>query len=153
MSIWGKPKKIAESLIMKIARLFSDEIFLKMKYRRKMGTPLNLQSPTTFNEKLQWLKLRNRKPCYTTMVDKFAVKEYVAGIIGKEYIIPTLGVWEKFDDINFDTLPQQFVLKTTHGGGGTGVVICKDKATFDKKKAKKNLEKSLKKCLKFPVFL
>jgi hypothetical protein len=132
---------------MKIARLFSDEIFLKMKYRRKMGTPLNLQSPTTFNEKLQWLKLRNRKPCYTTMVDKFAVKEYVAGIIGKEYIIPTLGVWEKFDDINFDTLPQQFVLKTTHGGGGTGVVICKDKATFDKKKAKKNLEKSLKKCL------
>lgn len=108
-----------------------------------MGQPLNLKVPKTFNEKLQWLKLYNRKPEYTTMVDKFAVKEYVANIIGEEHIIPTLGIWNSFDEIDFNSLPNQFVLKTTHGGGGGGVVICKDKNTFDKQKAKKVLQKSL----------
>ena len=77
------------------------------------------------------------------MVDKYAVKEYVANIIGEEHIIPTLGIWNSFDEINFNSLPNQFVLKTTHGGGGGGVVICKDKNTFDKQRAKKVLQKSL----------
>ncbi len=138
------PKKILVFLLNKCARLFkNDKTFLKIKFRLEMGQPLNLKAPKTFNEKLQWLKLYNRKPEYTTMVDKFAVKKYVADIIGEEHIIPTLGVWNSFDEIDFNSLPNQFVLKTTHGGGGGGVVICKDKNTFDKQKAKRILHKSL----------
>lgn len=108
-----------------------------------MGRKLNLKNPQTFNEKLQWLKLYNRKPEYTTMVDKYAVKEYVANIIGEEYIIPTLGVWDNIEEIDWDALPNQFVLKTTHGGGGGGVVICKDKATFSRQEACQKLQRSL----------
>lgn len=137
------PKKILVFILNKGAKLFSDKRFLKMKFRLEMGQKLNLDNPKTFNEKLQWLKLYNRKPEYTTMVDKYAVKEYVASIIGKEYIIPTLGVWNSVDEIDWDALPNQFVLKTTHGGGGGGVAICKDKSSFDKTKAKKTLQKSL----------
>ena len=122
----------------------SDEKYLKRLFRYQMGQELNLDNPLTFSEKLQWLKLYNRKPEYTQMVDKYEAKKYVANIIGEKYIIPTIGVWDKFDDIDFNTLPNQFVLKTTHGGGNTGVVICKDKTTFDKDKAKQKLEKSLK---------
>ena len=109
-----------------------------------MGEKLDLNNPKTFTQKLQWLKLYNRKPEYTTMVDKYAVKEYVANIIGKEHIIPTLGVWNSANEIDWDALPNQFVLKTTHGGGGGGVVICKDKATFDRVATKEKLSKSLK---------
>lgn len=109
-----------------------------------MGHRLDLNCPMTFNEKLQWLKLYDRKPEYTTMVDKYAVKKYVADIIGDDFIIPTLGVWDSFDEIEFDTLPNQFVLKTTHGGGGVGLVICKDKSTFDKSEAKRKLDASMR---------
>ncbi len=137
------PKKILTFILNKGAKLFSDKRFIKMKFYIEMGQKLDLDNPKTFNEKLQWLKLYNRKPEYTTMVDKFAVKEYVANIIGEERIIPTLGIWNSFDEIDFNSLPNQFVLKTTHGGGGGGVVICKDKNTFDKQKAKKVLQKSL----------
>lgn len=96
------------------------------------------------NEKLQWLKLYDRKPIYHTMVDKLLVKDLYGQLLGKEYIIPTLGVWDRFDDIDFDKLPNKFVLKTNHSGGNMGVVICKDKSKFDKKNAKKRLEKSLR---------
>ncbi len=137
------PRRILIYFLNKGARLFSDKKFLKMKFRLEMGQKLDLENPKTFNEKLQWLKLYNRKPEYTTMVDKYAVKEYVASIIGKEHIIPTLGVWNSVDEIDWDSLPNQFVLKTTHGGGGGGVAICKDKATFDRAKARKILQKSL----------
>lgn len=133
------------ALLQKSAILYrSDAKYLKKLFKLRMGKDLNLDNPKTFNEKLQWLKLYNRKPEYTRMVDKYEAKRYVADIIGEEYIIPTLGVWERFEDINFDALPNQFVLKTTHGGGNTGVVICKDKNTFDILKAKKKLEASLK---------
>lgn len=121
----------------------SDKHFLQMAYFINHLKVLHLDNPKTFTEKLQWLKLYNRKKEYTTMVDKYAVKQYVANIIGDQYIIPTLGVWDKFEDIDFDSLPNQFVLKTTHGGGGNGIVICKDKPTFDKRKAKSILDKSL----------
>lgn len=137
------PKRILIYFLNKSARLFSDKRFLQMKFRLEMGQKLDLENPKTFNEKLQWLKLYNRKPEYTTMVDKYAVKEYVANIIGKEHIIPTLGVWNSIDEIDWDALPNQFVLKTTHGGGGGGIVICKDKGVLDKEKAKKTLQKSL----------
>lgn len=119
-----------------------DRTYLKLIYRRRMGGRLNLTSPQTFNEKLQWLKLYDRNPEYTTMVDKYAAKKWVANRIGEEYIIPTLGVWEHFDDIDFDTLPNQFVLKCTHDSGG--LVIVKDKSKLDKKFAKQKIEHCLK---------
>ena len=131
------------SIISNFFRWLPDATYLKLLYRFKMGHRLDLKNPQTFTEKLQWLKLYNRKPEYTTMVDKYAVKEYVANIIGEEYIIPTLGVWDKPEDIDWDSLPNQFVLKTTHGGGGGGVVICKDKVTFDKTTAIAKLKESM----------
>lgn len=120
----------------------NDEEYLKRMFKCTMKKELNLDNPQTFNEKLQWLKLYDRKPEYTTMVDKYAVKKYVADIIGEEYIIPTLGVWNHFDEIDFDKLPNQFVLKCTHDSGG--IVICQDKNKLDLKSAKKKIEKCLK---------
>ena len=120
----------------------SDKMYLKLMFYAKFGRRLNLQDPQTFNEKLQWLKLYDRRPEYTTMVDKYEAKKYVAERIGKQYIIPTLGVWDRFDDIDFEQLPDQFVLKTTHDSGS--VIICRDKASFGKNKARKKLERSLK---------
>lgn len=121
-----------------------DKVYLKLSFRFRMGRRLNLKDPQTFSEKIQWLKLYDRKPEYTQMVDKQAVKEYVAKIIGDEYVIPTLGVWDKPEDIEWDKLPEKFVLKTTHGGGSTGVVICKNKSTFDRQRAISKLKESLK---------
>lgn len=136
--------RILLGILNRVAVLFPDKLFLELKFRLMMGEKLDLKNPKTFNQKLQWLKLYNRKPEYTTMVDKYAVKEYVANIIGEEYIIPTLGVWNSIDEIDWDVLPSQFVLKTTHGGGGCDVIICKDKANFDRVAAKEKLSKSLK---------
>lgn len=118
-----------------------DKLFLKMMFKRRMGYKLNLKNPQTFNEKLQYLKLYDRRPEYTIMVDKYAAKKYVADKIGEEYIIPTLGVWNKPEDINFDRLPNQFVLKCTHDSGT--VIICKDKPKFDIKNVRKKLKKYL----------
>lgn len=120
-----------------------DKTYLQLLYRFKMGHRLDLNHPKTFTEKIQWLKLYNRRPEYTLMVDKYAVKKYVADIIGEKYIIPTLGVWNKPEDIDWDALPNEFVLKTTHGGGSGGVVICKDKKTFDRNKAILTLRDSM----------
>lgn len=125
-----------------LKKLIPDSLYLKRFFRKKMGRPLDLKNPKTFNEKLQWLKLYNRKPEYTDMVDKVAVKKYVADIIGEEYIIPTLGVYSKFEDIDFDELPDKFVLKCTHDSGG--LVVCRDKNQLDKNAAKEKIEKSLK---------
>lgn len=119
-----------------------DKTFLELKYRRLLKKKLDLEHPVTFNEKLQWLKLYDRDPLYMTLVDKYEVKKYVADIIGEEYIIKTLGVWDSFDGIDFDKLPNQFVLKGTHDCGS--VIICEDKESFDRGKAKKELEASLK---------
>ena len=119
-----------------------DDKFLKKKFKITLGRELNLENPETFNEKLQWLKLYNRNPIYTTMVDKYEAKKYVADIIGEEYVIPTYGVWDKFEDIDFNSLPEQFVLKCTHDSGG--LAVCRDKSKFDIKKARKKINKSLK---------
>lgn len=113
------------------------EAFLKRMYRIHMGRELDLKDPQTYTEKLQWLKLYDHRPEYTVMVDKYAVKNYVAGKIGPEYVIPLLGVWDKVEDIDFDSLPKQFVLKTTHDSGG--IVVCKDKDTLDIGKTKAQL--------------
>lgn len=119
-----------------------DRTYLKLLFEARTGKKLNLDNPQTFNEKLQWLKLYNRKPIFTTMVDKCEAKKYVAERIGEEYIIPTLGVWDKFEDIDFDALPQQFVLKCTHDSGG--LVVCRDKQQLDLESARKKINKSLK---------
>ena len=121
----------------------SDELFLRVRYLFQMGKPLHLNPPRTFNEKLQWLKLHDRRPEYTTMVDKYAVKDYVAKTIGEQYVIPLLAVWDSADDIDISNLPNQFVLKTTNGGGGSSVIICKDKSGFDLESVKKKLNRAL----------
>ena len=119
----------------------SDKAYLKLIFRVKMGKNLNLKRPTTFNEKLQWLKLYDRKPEYSAMVDKYEAKKYVAEKIGEQYIVPTLNVWDKFEDIDFDALPDQFVLKCTHDSGG--LVICRDKNELDLDVARAKIDKSL----------
>lgn len=138
------PSKIARCALSKFAPLIrNDETFIKIKWRfSKMGYPLNLEHPKTFNEKLQWLKLHNRRPEYTIIVDKIKVKQWVADRIGPQFIIPTLGVWDRAEDIDFETLPNQFVLKCNHNSGG--VYICKDKSNMDKEKVIKRLQKELK---------
>lgn len=118
------------------------ESFLKRVYRYNVGRELNLDNPMTYTEKLQWLKLYDHRPEYTTMVDKYAVKEYVADRIGREHVIPLLGVWERVEDIDFDVLPDRFVLKTTHDSGG--IVVCRDKSTLNIPAARKKLAYFLK---------
>ena len=122
-------------------RDMDDETYIKKMFKLKMGYELDLNNPQTYNEKLQWLKLYYKNPECTKMVDKYLSKQYVADIIGEEYVVPLYGVWDSFDEIDFDSLPRQFVLKTTHDCGG--VVVCKDKNTLDKEKAKSFLNKHL----------
>ena len=122
-----------------------DRTYLKIAYKVKIGRKLNLKNPKAFTEKVQWLKLYDRCSKYTMMVDKYAVKKYVSEKIGKEYVIPLLGgPWKHFDEIDFDILPNQFVLKTTHDSGG--IVICKDKSNFNKEHAKQLLTEHLSGC-------
>ncbi len=126
-------------------RLFpmSDERYLKARFKEIFGKELDLDNPKTFNEKLQWLKLYDRKPEYTMMVDKYEVKNYIAQKIGKEYVIPTLGVFDSFEEIDFDKLPDKFVIKCTHDSGG--LVVCRDKSRLNKKDVKRKISKCLKK--------
>lgn len=125
-----------------LTNILSDKAYLKLTYRIRFGEKLDLNNPVSYNQKLQWLKLYDRNPNYIKMVDKIAVKDYVKNIIGEQYIIPTIGVWEKFDDIDFDSMPNQFVLKCNHDSGS--VVVCKNKEKLDIIKAKKKLSKALK---------
>ena len=120
-----------------------DEKYLKKLYTVNFGKELDLENPKTFNEKLQWLKLYDRKPEYTMMVDKSKVREYVVEKLGEEYLIPLLGVWDDPEEIDFDKLPNQFVLKCNHNSG-LGMCICKDKSKLDIKKVKAELKKGLK---------
>lgn len=126
------------------SRHLSDIRWTKIQFRANTGEKLDLDNPKTFNEKLQWLKLYDHNDLYTTLVDKRLVKDYVRKIVGEEFIIPTIAVWNSVEEIDIEKLPNQFVLKTNHSGGNTGVIICKDKNTFDIKKAKEKLERSLR---------
>lgn len=121
--------------------IMSDKYFISVKWHKYLGYKLDWQNPRTFNEKLQWLKLNDHNPLYTTLVDKYAVKQWVADKIGSQYVIPTLGVYDTVEDIDIVALPNQFVLKCTHDSGS--VVICRDKSAFDWEAAKKKLAKSL----------
>ena len=139
------PLRTLAAIFMRIGAWLPDKQYLQILYLLRIGKVLHLNNPKTYNEKMQWLKLYNRKPEYTMMADKFAVKDYVSKIIGEEYIIKTFGVWERPEDIDWDMLPQQFVLKTTHGSGADGVIICKDKKTFNRIAAVRRLRKAMKK--------
>lgn len=119
-----------------------DELYLRIIWYFKIGKEIDLEHPHTFNEKLQWLKLHDQRPEYTGMTDKYEVKEYVAKTIGLQYVIPTIGIYDTFDEIDFNKLPPQFVMKCTHDSGG--IEICKDKSKFDFMKARQHIEKCLK---------
>lgn len=120
----------------------SDRTYLKIAYRLNLHEKLNLEKPEGYNAKLQWIKLYDHRPEYVRMVDKYEAKKYVSSIIGEQYIIPTIGVWDHFDDIEFNLLPDRFVLKCTHDSGG--LIICKSKKNFDYESAKKKIESCLK---------
>jgi len=125
----------------KWARFVPDSIYLKCWYKKRTGEKLNLRTPESLNEKLQWLKINYRKAILTRIVDKYEVKKYISERIGDGYTVPTVGVWDCFDDINFDDLPDSFVLKCTHDSGS--IVVCKDKADFDISAAKQKIESRL----------
>lgn len=126
-----------------LGRLLPDALFLRVQFYRTMGKILSLKNPKTFNEKLQWLKLYDRRSEYNTLVDKYKVRDHVAGLIGKEYLIPLLGVWDYPKEIDFEELPDQFVLKCTHNSG-IGLCVCKDKSKLDIQAVRKELERGLK---------
>lgn len=123
-------------------RVIPDEIFLKIKYKLTIKKKLNIKHPNSFNEKLQWLKIYDRNSKYSQMVDKYNVRDYVNKVVGEECLIPLLGVYDSFEEIDFDRLPNQFVLKCTHDSGG--LVICRDKNELDKEFARKKINKCLK---------
>lgn len=128
----------------KLVSLLPDKYFIKLKwYGRRMPYKLNLRKPKTYSEKLQWIKLYDRNPLYTTLVDKYRVKAYVEERIGSEHVIPLLGAWDSVDDIEWDKLPEQFVLKVNHDCGGQ--VICKDKSKLDIERTKEKLKIAFKK--------
>ena len=120
-----------------------DDIYLKRVFKSSIGRTLDLENPKTYNEKLQWLKINERRPEFTMMVDKYKVRNYIKQVLGEEYLIPLLGVWDEPDAIDFNSLPDQFVLKCNHNSG-RGMCICTNKEELDVRSVKKNLEKGLK---------
>mgnify|MGYP001385186192 CR=1 FL=1 len=149
IKLLSNPNEFAIALFNNIARTgifnkLNNETFLRLRYYVVFHKRLNLKNPRAFTEKIQWLKLYFLKTEFTNMVDKCSAKEIVKEKVGEDYVIPTIGFWERFEDIDFAHLPNKFVLKTTHGGGGSGIIICRDKKYFDKNKAKRILEKSMK---------
>ena len=128
-------------LIAMFPYIMDDKIVLERRFRMRIGKKPNFNKPRTFNEKIQWMKLYDRQPLYTLLADKYMVKKYVSEKIGAQYVIPTLGVWNSFDDIDFESLPNKFVLKCTHDSGS--VVFCRDKKEFDYDFSKKRLETAL----------
>lgn len=136
--LFNNPRLFLINAWMHCAPLLSDELYLKIYYWLCMRRKLNLKHPCSYNEKLQWLKLYDKHSEYTSMVDKIDAKDYVASILGEKYIIPTLGKWDGVDEIDWDELPSQFVIKSTNDSGG--VVVCKDKSKLDIEKAKAKLK-------------
>ena len=141
-TVLKKPKVINIKLLHLFSPMIGDKLYLKLLFPLHTGYQLDLKNPQTYNQKLQWLKLNYRKPIMTKMVDKFEAKDIVKKIVGEQYVVRNYGVWNTFDEIDFDSLPNQFVLKTTHDQGG--VVICKDKLSFDYNAAREKLNKHLK---------
>lgn len=135
-------RRIYRKLCTVFNRYIPDRIYLKMLYQVRLNEKLDIRNPVTFNEKMQWLKLYDRNPVYTKMADKYEVRSIVKAKLGAEYLIPLLGVWESVEEIAWEKLPEQFVLKCTHDSAS--VCICKDKAGFDKAAACRKLDRALK---------
>lgn len=131
-------------VIKRLSPLFPDRVYLKALFYLTMGRHLDLNNPQTFSEKLQWLKLHQRTPFYTSLVDKLAVKQRISQILGEEFVCPVLAAWDSVDEVDLDSLPDSFVLKTTYSGGNNGVAICKDKKSFDWEAAKAKLQEEAK---------
>lgn len=125
-------------VVKKALKLLPDKLYLQLLYYKHFRKFIDFNSPQSFNEKLQWLKLNDRQPIYTTIVDKLKMKDWVKSIVGDGYTIPTLGVWNKPEDIEYEKLPNQFVLKWNHDSGS--IVICKDKNHFDMTEAINKLQ-------------
>ncbi len=142
--IKGDKSQFLASLLKYFSFLYSDQAYLSRMFKYRMGFDIDWDNPTTYNEKLQWLKLHDRDPKYSVFADKYRVKSYVEDKVGAAHVIQTLGVWKHPKEINFDELPERFVLKTTHGGGNSGVVICEDKSIFDFSSARKRLRQAMK---------
>lgn len=138
------PKRIVFGLLYNYGYWLPDKTYLKLLFKLIMGYRLDLKHPKTFAEKCQWLKLYDRKPLYHQMVDKYEAKELASTMIGAEYVIPTYGVWDNVDDIDWNSLPDKFVIKPTNIGGGEGVVICKDKSLLKIEEAKNKISKAIK---------
>lgn len=149
-SIFFNQKHFVAALIYRFGTCLPDKTYLRWMYYLECGHSLNLDNPQRYNEKLQWLKLYYRNPMWTQMVDKYAVKELVSERVGSEYVVPCLGVWERAEDIEWDKLPIQFVLKTNHDSGNNGVFICRDKSKIDKAKWTKKINASLKRDTSIP---
>lgn len=130
-------RRLCRKICYKLNDKLPDRLYLRLQYYAKLGKILHLKHPVLFNEKLNWLKLYRRDPQYTGMADKYEVRELIRKQLGEEYLIPLLGVWDLVDEIPFDRLPEQFVLKCTHDSAS--VVICKDKSSFDTEQAKQKL--------------
>lgn len=135
----GALRGVWKRLLFIFSKLIPDKIYIEYKYKRQMGEKLNLKNPVTFNEKINWLKLYDRKDIYTKMADKYAVREIIREKLGEEYLIPLLGVWERVEDIDFSVLPNQFVLKCTHDSAS--VIICRNKAELDKAETIRRLKR------------
>ena len=139
------PRLFADALLKRSARWFrNDKTYLSLLWCVRMGYRLDWEHPETFCEKMQWLKLNLRNPEYTVMADKVLVKEWVANRIGQEYVIPTLGVWKRAEDIDFAALPAKFVLKCNHNSG-IGMYVCRDKNAMDRRSVLKGLRRGLRK--------
>ena len=149
-SLIHNPRHFVAAILYRVGGCISDETYLKWIYYLETGNHLNLENPQRFNEKLQWLKLYYRDPLWIQMVDKYRVKELVNERLGSEYVVPCLGVWNRAENIEWDKLPNQFVLKTNHDSGNNGVFICKDKSKIDKEKWMKRINQSLRRDTSIP---
>ena len=138
------PKIYFISLLGRVLRgsIWADKIYLSILFRYRLKRKLDFKNPKTYNEKLQWMKIYDKNPLYSKLADKYEVRKYIANKIGEEYLIPLIGVWNSFDEIDFDKMPNEFILKCTHDSGS--VIICTDKNSFDKKKARKKFNHWMK---------
>ena len=126
--------------ILNCLSVLPDSIMLPLQYRIKLGRKLDLKEPKRFTEKIQWYKMNYRNPVMHQCVDKYLVREYIKDR-GLDYIlVPLIGKYDSITQVDWDSLPDQFVIKTTHGGGGVNVVVCNDKRKLDIKEIKDKLQ-------------
>lgn len=149
-SLFHNPRHFVAATLYRIGGFLPNETYLRWMYRLECGHRLNLKNPQRYNEKLQWLKLYDRNPLYTTLVDKYAVKDYVTKLVGSEHVVPCFGTWNSAEDIVWDKLPNQFVLKTNHDSGNNGVFIIKDKSKIEKSQLIRKINKSIKRDTSIP---